>query len=310
MTIRADHAPLEYVSFKTDRCKRLERRALRLQEFRFTIQPRPGTQQKHVDALSRAPISVESDQRPIVLDEFPGLVVLLVRSWDKRVVALPAQGGPGKSERCGCEVTPCIPVQRLAEEAHAQRRGLRRPRRATRCVEHVRQAGAQVGEESEDDGCQVVLTNAEESDDANVALVVPGKDTDAAALGTGEGGIALPKAFSNADLIATQAKDPDGLRYMQLVNKPRAQWPPHLAAAALQFLYVAGVLCVQTDDVAARESARTMRKPDGVPDAGVFDPFLAVPASYYPQTFGSEPYTLIISAITGGILDWPRHLRT
>ena len=60
----------------------------------------------------------------------------------------------------------------------------------------------------------MVLTDAEESEDADAALVVPGRETDAAALGTGEGGVALPKAFSNADLIATQAKDLDGLRYM------------------------------------------------------------------------------------------------
>ena len=93
-----------------------------------------------------------------------------------------------------------------------------------------------------------MLTDAEESDDANAALVVAGKETNAAALGTGKRGIALPKAFPNADRTASQAKDPDCLRYMQLVNKPRAQWPPHFAAAPLQFLYGAGVLCVQIDD--------------------------------------------------------------
>ena len=68
VTIRTDHAALEYMRSKTDRCKRLERWALRLQEFRFAVQPRPGAQQKHVDALSRAPIPVEPEQRPIVLD--------------------------------------------------------------------------------------------------------------------------------------------------------------------------------------------------------------------------------------------------
>ena len=84
----------------------------------------------------------------------------------------------------------------------------------------------------------MVLTQAEESADADAALVMPGGETDVAALGTGKGGVALPKAFPNADLIAVQAKDPECLRYMQLVNKPRAQWPPHLAAAPIQFLYV------------------------------------------------------------------------
>ena len=240
---------LEYIRSKADRCKRLQRWAPRLQEFRLTIQPRPRTQQKHEDALSRASLPAESDQQPAVLDEFAERAVLLVRSWDERVVALSAQGGPGKSERRVCELAPCTTVQSLAEKAHAQRGGLRRQRGAARYVGHVQRAGAQADEESEDDGCKVVLTDAEESDDADAALVVPGKEADVAALGTGEGGVALPKAFPNADPIATHAKDPDCLRYMQLVNKPRAQWPPHLAAAPSQSLYVAGVPCVQIDDV-------------------------------------------------------------
>ena len=54
VTNRTGHAPLEYIRAKTNRCKRLESWALRLQEFRFTIHPRPGAQQKHWDALSRA----------------------------------------------------------------------------------------------------------------------------------------------------------------------------------------------------------------------------------------------------------------
>ena len=174
-----------------------------------------------------------------MLDEFPERVVLLVRSWDERVVALPAPGGSGKSERRGYKLTPCTPLQRFVEKAHAQRRG---QRGAVRHVGHVHRASAQAHEESEDDGCQAVLTDAEENDDADAALVVPGTETDVAALGIGEGGVVLPKAFPNAELIATQAKDPDCLRYMQLMNKPRAQWPPHLAAAPLQFLYRGGAV--------------------------------------------------------------------
>ena len=87
-----------------------------------------------------------------------------------------------------------------------------------------------------------MLTDGDERDDADAALVIPGKDADVAMLGTGEGGVALPEAFTNADLITMQAKDPDCLHYMQLVNKLRTQWPPHLDAAPLHFLYVAGVL--------------------------------------------------------------------
>lgn len=69
----------------------------------------------------------------------------------------------------------------------------------------------------------MVLTDTEDSEDADMAMVVPHKETDSSVLGTGERGIALPKAVPNAERIAAQAKAPDCLRYMQLVNKPRAQ---------------------------------------------------------------------------------------
>ena len=241
-----------------------------------------------MDALSRAPIPVESDQQPIVLDEFPERVALLVRSWDERVAALPAQGGPDKLERRGRELTPCTTVQRLAEKAHAQRRGLRRQRGAAPHVGRVQRASAQGHEESDDGGREVVLTDAEESDDANAAPAVPGRETDVAALGTGEGGIALPKAFPNADLIAMQAKDPDCLRYMELVNKPRAEWPPHLAAAFLQFLYVAGVLCLQLDDFILLGSRPDDEKTGRKSQRRLIRPFLGRPRIVIPADFRQQ----------------------
>ena len=141
-------------------------------------------------------------------------------------------------------------MQRLAEKAHAQRQGLRCRRTAVRLVGHIQQADAAIGEKPEDNGCQILLTDGEESDAADAALMVRGKEADVAMLGTGEGGVALPKAFTNPDLITVQAKtDPDCLRYMPLVNSPRAQWPFHLAGAPLHFLYVAAVLYLQVDDV-------------------------------------------------------------
>ena len=131
----------------------------------------------------------------------------------------------------------------------------------------------------------MVLTDAEKSDDADAALVVPDKETDAARLGTGKRGIALSKAFSNADLIATQAKDPGCLRYMQLVNKPRAQWPPHLAAAPLQFLYVAGEACVQINDLVRpglRQDGETIGRS---PRRNRTRPFLGRPRIVLPADF-------------------------
>ena len=133
MTIRTDHAPLEYIRSKTHRCKRLERWALRLQEFRFTIQPRPGAQLQHVDALSRALVPVEPEKQLIVLDEFPEEVVLLVRSWDERVIPLPGLVGKEK-ERPTFVAAPRKAVQRLAEKAHAQHRGSCRRRGPAGCV--------------------------------------------------------------------------------------------------------------------------------------------------------------------------------
>ena len=181
------------------------------------------------------------------------------------MVAWPTRDGREGQKGCGRECTPCTVVQRLAERAQAQRRGLQRRRTAVPFLAQVQQVGATSGEEADDDGCQVLRTDGEESDDADAALVVPGKHTDVAVLGAGEGWVALPKAFSNDDVVATHAKDPNCLRYMPLVNKPRAQWPPHLAAAPVHFLYVASVLCVQVDDVFRREieakSGNAGRKP-------------------------------------------------
>ena len=142
VTIRTDHAPLEYIRARNDRCKRLERWALRLQEFRFTIQPRPGSRQKHVDALSQAPVPGEPNQQLIVLDEFPERVLLLVRSWDERVVAWPTSDGLEGQKRDGREYTPCMAVQGLAEKAQARRRGLRRRHAVAPRVAQVQQVDA------------------------------------------------------------------------------------------------------------------------------------------------------------------------
>ena len=235
-----------------------------------------------MDALSRASVPAEPDQHAIVLDEFPERVGLLVQSWDERVVAWPTRDGREGQKGCGRECTLCTVVQRLSERAQAQRRGLRPRRTAVPFVAQVQKVGATSGEEADDDGCQVpgarsLLTDGEKSDDADAALVVPGKDTDVAMVGAGEGWVALPKAFSNEDLVATQAKYLDCLRYMPLVNMPRAQWPPHLAAAPLHFLYVATALCVQVDDVFRREIEAESGNAGRKPRSRRIPPFLGRP---------------------------------
>ena len=57
VTIRTDHAPLGYIRSKTDRCKRLERWGLRLQKFRFTIQPRREHSRSNGRPLARSDTS-------------------------------------------------------------------------------------------------------------------------------------------------------------------------------------------------------------------------------------------------------------
>ena len=136
-----------------------------------------------------------------MLDEFPNPVVLLVRSWDERVVAWPPNENRLVLRKRDRGRSPCMTTQHFAEKAQAQRRG-RRTRRASKLlVARTQQADATPGDESGEDGCQALLTDGEESDDADAPLVVPEKGMDTVALSTGNGGVALPKAFSNADLI-------------------------------------------------------------------------------------------------------------
>lgn len=51
--VRTDHAALTYLHMFADNNSRLLRWSLRLAEFDFQVQHRPGTKIKHVDALSR-----------------------------------------------------------------------------------------------------------------------------------------------------------------------------------------------------------------------------------------------------------------
>ena len=73
-----------------------------------------------MDAFSRAPIPVKPGQWRIVLEEFPERVVLLVRSWDERVIALPGLVGQEKKECPPLVTTTCKAVSRFADKAHAQ----------------------------------------------------------------------------------------------------------------------------------------------------------------------------------------------
>jgi hypothetical protein len=59
--VRTDHAALRYLHTFSDNNARLMRWSLRLAEYQFEVQHRPGTQMRHADALSRCiqKISIE-----------------------------------------------------------------------------------------------------------------------------------------------------------------------------------------------------------------------------------------------------------
>ena len=61
LLLRTDHAALKYMHNSAGNNSQLLRWSLRLSEFDFTVQHRPGTQIRHADALNRAVQAVAHD---------------------------------------------------------------------------------------------------------------------------------------------------------------------------------------------------------------------------------------------------------
>jgi len=62
--VRTDHAALSYLRTFADANSRLIRWSLRLSDFDFIVEHRPGTKIKHVDALSRHVAATMQDGLP------------------------------------------------------------------------------------------------------------------------------------------------------------------------------------------------------------------------------------------------------
>ena len=75
--LRTDHAALKYMHNFASNNSRLLRLSLRLSEFDFTVEHRPGTKIRHADALSRAVQSVGHDI------ELPAEVVKTAQEGDE-----------------------------------------------------------------------------------------------------------------------------------------------------------------------------------------------------------------------------------
>ena len=90
--LRTDHAALKYMHNFAGNNSRLLRWSLRLSEFDFTVEHRPGTQIRHADALSRAVQSVGHDI------ELPADVVKTAQEGDEFCRSLKPGTAKSKSE--------------------------------------------------------------------------------------------------------------------------------------------------------------------------------------------------------------------
>ncbi|KAL8425993.1 hypothetical protein ACSSS7_008265 [Eimeria intestinalis] len=248
--VRTDHSPLEYIRSKRSPCRRLERWALRLQEYQFDVIHRPGTHQKHVDCLSRAPLPPAEGQRPMSLDEFPDRAVLAVRAVPPPPVPLRLRPGTSStSPRLLCERW-CRWVQRRAQRAHAAARSLRAH---VLTASHLPAPSPDAPSETADD-LEVFLTDDEQEEPRaaqptpSAPLPCPDKASPPSlAPPLGARNIPLPPAVPHDDLAAAQREDEDCRRFSDLLKTPRAEWPRRFAASSLQFTHHAGILCVSTD---------------------------------------------------------------
>ncbi|KAL8445711.1 hypothetical protein Emag_005036 [Eimeria magna] len=240
--IRTDHAPLEYIRHNSSQCRRLERWALRLQEFRFKVIHRPGAQQKHVDCLSRAPVPPTPTQQPIVLDEFPSRTVLHARA---------EHSAPPAPSILWCAPL-CAAVNHVAHNAHRWMRLLRHSLRHMCAAVHAGSAPVRPtpGGSDDDTDVQVCLTDSDEDSPTPPMAQLPA-DAPPKVVHGGRN-IPLPPAVEHLSLKDAQAQDPECQEFLRLARTPRAAWPPHLRHTPLQFCVLHDLVYVRIGDALPR----------------------------------------------------------
>ena len=220
------------------------------------IKPRPAAQQKHVDALSRAPLPLQPDQKPIELDVFPDRVVLHVASWKGVTVA------PGIIRFETTTQFPGTMFHVFAARAARQRRA--RTRKVPRLSLPEDGDGSPLPSDPED-SCEVFLSEDEGEGSGEKSLEVAGvpqpppellrscQDCVSSQPVPLEGGdvpsaplrsIALPAQFHYNDLRAAQLQDEDCTLFRSFLHLPAQEWPAPWKQSALRFLLKADVLCV------------------------------------------------------------------
>ncbi|KAL8441395.1 hypothetical protein Emag_007210 [Eimeria magna] len=200
--IRTDHAPLEYIRHNNSQCRRLERWALRLQEFRFKVLHRPGAQQRHVDCLSRAPLPPTRTRRPLILDEFPARRPLPIVVSSVVLCSQPCgpQSAPADAPSAAPFAPPVCGSPRLRPSYPASHSG------------------------SEDEAhVRVCLTDSE--DESHPPPTAQPSNSAPTKVIHGERNIPLTPAVEHLSLKDAQAQDPECQEFLRRARTPRAAWP-------------------------------------------------------------------------------------
>jgi len=242
--VRTDHSPLEYLRKCTNKCARLERWALKLQEFQFDIQHRPGAQQKHVDALSRAPVEEDSHLEQLDLEQFPERAALHASYVEERAGIILRAQCLRKKRAQGGVLAPKIKEQ-WQQRAHQAAKGaacvrhlcLRKPPtpQTWKCLQALRQTG----DDSEEE--EVIVELSEGSDMEEDAGYCP----EAIIM---EKAHRLPQLFPNIDIKEAQEVDEDCNIFKAYIGRDsmNPQRQPH--KPEMNVVKIEEVICVQFGD--------------------------------------------------------------
>lgn len=240
--IRTDHAPLSYIYKSSDKCARLQRWALRLREFNFEIQYRSGAQQKHVDCLSRDPLPVPDNPEGIILDEFPERTVLALRAWQV-----------ARAPRVSFDETDYW--KRIRGQLQVEVMWWNKQRRVYSILNDLRVKEPRIKELpaiAYNLRCNPVsrimsheFVSEDEMDDGEEFGVEDawGKEEDNHPLFGGRD-IPLPPKVAAQTMLKLQQEDQFCKTLLNLVTKPREEWPPKLQKLKAQFVIAEEILCV------------------------------------------------------------------
>jgi len=247
--VRTDHSPLEYLRKCTNKCARLERWALKLQEFQFDIQHRPGAQQKHVDALSRAPVEESPHLEQLDLEQFPERAALHTTYVEKRAGLILKAQCLRKKKAQGGVLAPRT-NEKWQQKAHQGAKGAacakhlclkRSPTHQTwKCLQALRQTE----EESENED-EVVVELSDESELDNDA----GYNPEAAIMERAHG---LPPLFPDTDLKSAQEIDPECVMFRGYMGQEAPEQPVWARQHNIKIMVIEEITCVQFDALTPR----------------------------------------------------------